>query len=216
LTAVGAAATIAVVMLVLPLRTRRVLRIAMRTYVQTLATLVGDATARLLADQPDSTSTLHADGRDIDASYQALVATAQPLKRSLFGAPDEGIGALMRQAAASRHHALNLVTGVEIDADIDRDTRADIERGGATLRHSLETIAGALNGPRDGTYTRSSSLFDQAQQCLERSADPLQNADLAIRDLQAIDETMAAMAHGLQLAVTDYDTVVDGMPSSAA
>jgi uncharacterized membrane protein YgaE (UPF0421/DUF939 family) len=208
LTAVGAAATIAVVMLVLPLRTRRVLRIAMRTYVQTLATLVGHATARLLADQVDSASTLHTDARDIDASYQALVTTAAPLKRSLFGIPDEGIGALMRQAAASRHHALNLVTGVELDADLDRDTHADIERGSATLRHSLETIAGALNGPRDGTYTRASSLFDQAQQCLERSAEPLQDADLALRDLQAIDETMAAMAEDLHLTVTDYDTVV--------
>jgi uncharacterized membrane protein YccC len=212
LTAVGAAATIAVVTLVLPLRTRRVLLIALRTYVQTLATLVAHATARLLADQADSAGTLHTDARDIDASYQALVTTAAPLKRSLFGTPDEGIGALMRQAAATRHHALNLVTGVETDAGLDRDTHADIERGSATLRDSLEIIAGALNGPRDGTYTRSSSLFDQAQQCLERSAAPLQNADLALRDLQAIDETMAAMAHGLHLAVTDYDTALSAAP----
>jgi len=206
LTAVGAAATIAVVMLVLPLRTRRVLAIAMRTYVQTLATLVGHATARLLGDQADSASTLHTDARDIDASYQALVTTAQPLNRTLFGAPDEGIGALMRQAAASRHHALNLVTGVETDADLGNDARDDIERGSATLRRSLEIVAGALNGPRDGTYTRASSLFDQAQQCLERSAAPLQDADLAIRDLQGIDETMAALALDLHLNVTDYDT----------
>jgi uncharacterized membrane protein YccC len=207
-TAVGAAVAVVVVMSVLPLRTRRVLRVAMRMYIEALGTLVGHAAARLLAEQPDSASTLHADARDIDASYQALVTTAAPLKRTLFGTADEGIGALMRQAAASRHNALNLVNGVESDADLDRDTRADIERGSATLRHSLEIVAGALNGPRDGTYTRSSSLFDQAQQCLERTNSPLQNADLAIRDLQAIDETMAAMAHTLHLTVTDYDTAL--------
>jgi hypothetical protein len=207
-TTIGAAVTIAVVMLVVPLRTRRVLRVAMRTYIEALASLVGHATARLLNDSPDSANTLRADARGIDGSYQALVTTAQPLRRSLFGTVDENIGALMRQAAASRYHARNLVTDVEIDADVDREARSDIERGSATLHRSLEIIAGAFNGPRDGTYTRASSLFDRAEQRLERSHATRQNAALAIGDLQAIDETMAAMAQALHLTLTDYDIVV--------
>jgi uncharacterized membrane protein YgaE (UPF0421/DUF939 family) len=207
-TAIGAAVTIAVVTLVLPLRTRRALRVAMRSNIETTAKLIGNATARLLGEEPDSDKTLRAEARDIDASYQALITTAAPIRRSLLGVMDEDVGSSLRQAAGSHYYARNLAADAEPDPALDRETRADIERAGATLGRSLQIVAGAFTGPRDGTYTRSSSLFDQAEQRLQRSATPHTDTGLAIRDLRAIDETMAELAEALHLNVTDYDTVV--------
>jgi hypothetical protein len=207
-TAIGSAVAIAVVALVLPLRTRRVLRVAMRSNIEATAKLIGNATARLLGEEPEGEKTLRAEARDIDASYQALVTTAAPIRRSLFGTMDQDLGSSLRQAGGSHYYARNLATDVEPDEGLDDDTRADIERGSATLGRSLEIVAGAFTGPRDGTYTRSSSLFDQAEQRLQRSPAPHKEADLAIRDLRAIDETVADMAEALHLTVTEYDIAV--------
>jgi uncharacterized membrane protein YgaE (UPF0421/DUF939 family) len=218
-TAIGAAVTIAVVTLVLPLRTRRVLRVAMRSNIEATAKLIAHATARLLGDQGDqgdAGKTLRAEARDVDASYQTLITTAAPIRRSLFGTMDEDVGSSLRQAAGSHYYARNLAADVEVDAELDRDTRADIERGSATLGRSLAVVAGAFTGPRDGTYTRSASLFDQAEQRLQRSQNPHKDANLALRDLRAIDETMADLAEALHLEVTDYDTVLAGPADTAA
>jgi uncharacterized membrane protein YccC len=215
-TAIGAAVTVAVVMLVLPLRTRRVLRVAMRANIEATAKLVGNATARLIGEEPDGGKTLRAEARDIDASYHALVTTAGPVRRSLFGAMDQDLGSSLRQAGGSHYYARSLAADVQPDEALDRETRADIERGSATLGRSLEIVAGAFTGPRDGTYTRSSSLFDQAEQRLQRSPVPHKEADLAIRDLRAIDETMADMAQALHLNVTDYDTAVVASEDTAS
>jgi uncharacterized membrane protein YccC len=207
ITAIGSAVTVAAVMLVLPLRTRRVLRVAMRSNIEATAKLIGNATALLLGEEPDGVKTLRAEARDIDASYQALITTAAPIRRSLLGTLDEDVGSSLRRAAGSHYYARNLAADVETDGGLDSETRADIERGSATLGRSLGILAGSFAGPRDGIYTRSSSLFDQAEQRLQRSASPHKEADLAIRDLRAIDETMADMAAALHLMVTDYDTV---------
>jgi uncharacterized membrane protein YccC len=207
-TAIGAAVTIAVVTLVLPLRTRRVLRVAMRANIEATARLISNATARLLGEQGEAGKTLRAEARDIDASYQAVMTTAAPIRRNLFGTLDQDLGSSLRQAAGSNYHARNLASEVQPDIALDPESRADIERGSATLGRSLAVVAGAVTGPRDGTYTRSSSLFDQAEQRLQRSGTPHEGAGLAIRDLRAIDESMADMAEALHLNVTDYDTVV--------
>jgi hypothetical protein len=127
---------------------------------------------------------------------------------------DEDVGSSLRQVAGSHYYARNLASDVEPDPALDRDTRADIERASATLARSLEVVAAAFTGPRDGTYTRASSLFDQAEQRLQRSSAPHQVTNLAIRDLRAIDETMAEMAEDLHLKVTDYDTVAGDALSS--
>ena len=206
-TAIGAAVTIAVVTLILPLRTRRVLRVAMRSNIEATAKLIGNATARLLGEEPDGGKTLRAEARDIDASYQALITTAAPIRRSLFGTLDQDLGSSLRQAGRSHYYARNLATDVATDEALDGETRADIQHGSTTLGRSLAIVAGAFTGPRDGTYTRSSSLFDQAEQRLQRSPTPPKEANLVIRDLRAIDETMADMAAAMHLKLANNDTV---------
>jgi len=213
-TAIGAAAAIAVVMLVLPLRTRRVLRVALRDHIQAVGQLAGHAADHLLGKDHDTAATLRSDARAVDAAYQAVTATAQPLRRNVFGTLDEDTGRAVHLASAARNYSRNLVADTEVTELADAAARLDIELASATLHTSLDVVAGALTGSRDGTYTRSSALFDRAERHLEGCSTAPRPAQLAIRDLKLIDGTVAGMAEVLGLAITDYDTEPAGPASS--
>jgi uncharacterized membrane protein YccC len=209
-TAMGAAVAVAVVMLVLPLRTKKVVRVAMRNHVEALATLVDHATSRLIGEGRCDEASLRADARDLDTSYQALESAALPRRRNLAGSMDQALGTSMRLASASRHYGRNLVGDVDDAHLIDTPTRSEVEVATKTLLSSLAVVADALNGPRDGTYTRSASLFDRAERRLENSSGTPYGSGLAVRDLMLIDQTMASLAAAIGLHVTDLDTAMLG------
>jgi hypothetical protein len=201
-TALGAAVTIVVVMLVLPLRTRRVLGIAFRNHVWAVAQLASHAVDHLLGKDHGAGATLRSDARAVDAAYHALTATALPLRRLTGGVSDDTASAL-QLAAATRNYSRNLVADTLGAGQADADTRLNIELASATLRHSMDAVASAMTGPRDGVYTRSSALFDEAERRIEERFGLAHPAQLAMRDLKLIDGTVARMAEGLGLAVTD-------------
>lgn len=205
-TALGAAVAMVVVVGVLPLRTKRVLRVALRTHLEAVASLVAHATDHLLGTDHDAGIGLRDGARDIDASYQALMATAQPLRRNLFGDLDKDTGQAVRLAGAARNYSRNLVTDVSNAPPFDPDTCRDIARATETLRSSLGAVTAALDADPDMVYTRSAGLFDRAERRLEERPGRFDPARLAIRDLMLIDGTMAAMAEALGLGITDYDT----------
>jgi uncharacterized membrane protein YccC len=209
-TALGAAVAVVVVTLVLPLRTRRVLRVAVRDEVQAVGQLAGHASDHLLGQDHDTRATLISDARAVDAAYNALRTTAQPVRRNLSGAIDEDIGRALRLVSASRNYSHNLVADTESAGPLDASTRPGIELASVTLRQSLDAVASAIPGPRDGIYTRSSALFDQAERRLEEHCGTAGAQWLAVRDLQLIDGAMAQMAELLGLSITDYDTVPPG------
>jgi uncharacterized membrane protein YgaE (UPF0421/DUF939 family) len=206
-TAVGGAVAIVVVLLVLPLRTRRVLRVAVRDQVQAVGRLAGHASDRLQGEDLAAGAALRSDARAVDAAYQAVAATAHPLRRGLFSDLDGDAGRAVRLATAARNYGRNLVTDTEMAGPLEPGTRLDIEVASATLQQSLDVVAAAISGPRDGVYTRSSALFDQAERSIEERSGTAGPAHLAIRDLKLIDGTMAQLAEILGLAITDYDTV---------
>jgi uncharacterized membrane protein YccC len=204
-TALGAAVASAVAVLVLPLHTRRVLRVAFSSHVQAIRQTVDHATGHLLGRDGDTRSTLTADARAVDAAYQALIATAQPVRRNLFGSLDEDTSGAMRLASASRYYCRDLVADVEAARAPDAAARLDIKQAAATLCQSLDAIHSALTGPADMPYTRSSALLDQAERRLEQSRRTAAQTQLAIRDLKLIDGAMAALAQAIGLALTDDD-----------
>jgi uncharacterized membrane protein YgaE (UPF0421/DUF939 family) len=214
-TALGAAVAIVVVILVLPLRTRRVLRVAVRDQVRAVARLAGHASDHLLGENQDAGATLRSDARAVDAAYHAVTATAQPMRRNLFGHLDDDTGRALQLAAAARNYSRNLVTDTGSAGPLDSGTRLDIEVASATLRQSLGVVAAALTGPRDTVYTRSAALFDQAERRIEEHSGTAGPAQLAIRDLKLIDGTMARLAEVLGLTITDYDTVPSATGSAA-
>ncbi|HEX6454029.1 MAG TPA: FUSC family protein [Trebonia sp.] len=204
-TALGAAVASAVVLLVIPLRTRHVLRVAFAAHVRAVRQMAEHATNRLLGQDNGSGSTLRADARAVDAAYHALIATAQPL-RSPFGSLDEETSGAMRIATASRYYCGNLVADIEAAGALDTGTRLDIKHAAANLCESLDAIESALTGSRDGIYTRSSALLDQAERRMEANNGHAGPAQLSIRDLKLIDGAMASLAKVLGLGVTSYDT----------
>lgn len=216
-TALGAGVAMVVVTLVLPLRTRRVLRIALRHYVQAVRALAEHAGDHLVGNDHDAEATLRSDARAVDAAYQAVTATAESLRRKRSGYPGDA-GRALRLASAARNHSRNLVADAETAGplDLDADTRLDIELATATLCRCLGVVADALTGPRDGIYTRSSGLFDQAELRIEERSGPAAPARLAVRDLMLLDATMAAMAELLGLrACADRDTTPTTSPTAS-
>jgi uncharacterized membrane protein YgaE (UPF0421/DUF939 family) len=205
-TAIGAAIAIVVVMLVFPLRTRRVLRVAVRTHVQAIGRLVAHASQHLLNEDHDTDSTLRSGARAVDAAYHALTASAHPLRRIHSGTLDRHTSQGLRLAAACHNHSRNLVADSTMAGPLDADSRVPIQLANANLRRSLDAIVRALSGERDGVYIRSTALFDQASRRIEERSGLADPAYLAVRDLELIDGTLARMADFLGLAITDSDT----------
>jgi uncharacterized membrane protein YgaE (UPF0421/DUF939 family) len=204
-TALGAAVAIVVVMTVLPLRTQRVLRIALRNQVEAVDQLVEHATAGLLGNEIDIERMLRADARVVDAANQALLATARPLKRSAMGNIDESVGKTLRLAAAVRHYAANLVVDVIAAGPLDSEARPEFGRASASLRTSVGIITGALSEISDETYTRSAALFDRV--ALVANGSVVARHELTLQDLKLLDGALAEIAEGMGLRVTDHDTV---------
>jgi hypothetical protein len=206
-TALGAVITILVVTFVLPLRSRRVLRVAFRIHVQAIGTLVDHASEVLTSEGlPRDQDELRNDARAVDASYQALVATAQPLNRGLFGGMDEEMGRAVRLATVSRNYSRDLVADLASTPPLDPALREGINHATGTLHRSMDTVANAMTGPSDGVYVRSSSLFDRAERSLEDGTVRLDQGCLAIRDFQLIDGSMASTAEFIRLKIADFDT----------
>jgi uncharacterized membrane protein YgaE (UPF0421/DUF939 family) len=206
-TALGAAVAVVVVTAVLPLRTRQVLRVAMREHVEAVGRLVHHASGRLLGRDDGFETTLRSDARAVDAAYQAVLATAQPLRRTLSGGTDQVIARALRLTSASRNYSRNLVVDIENSGLADVESRLDIGQASATLNTSIEIVARALTGTRDGTYTRSSALFDRPERQLEACPYRVDSNALALRDFRLLDGTMASLAEQMGLLITDYDTV---------
>jgi uncharacterized membrane protein YccC len=206
-TAVGAAFAMIVALTVLPLRTRRVLHVSMRDLVQSVGQLVEHASGHLLGDDHDLDRTLRADARAVDAAYQAVIVTAQPLRRSLVGKLDNDMASALVLAAAARNYSRNLVADAEATTPLDVEERRSFERASSTLLASIDLIRTSVTGTRDGVYARSASLFERVEQDLENSGtDDTGDIDLALRDFKLIDGVMARLAELMNLRIGDFDT----------
>jgi hypothetical protein len=192
-TALGAGVVIAVVTLVLPLRTRRVLRVAFCEHVQTVGTPVDHASSRLVG-AADTESALRADARVVEPPTRPCWPRLSRCAGICSVAWTSGPGRAMRLASASRDYSRNLIGDLETSEPLDKELWADIERASTALRGSLDVVAGALTGTRDGVYTRSSALFDRAERLLEERSASIDEGQLAIRDLKLIDGAVVQMA----------------------
>jgi hypothetical protein len=181
----------------------------MREHVEAVGRLVHHASGCIVGRDNGFATTLRTDARAVDAAYQVVVATAQPLRRTLPGGSDEDITRALHLTSASRNYSRNLVVDIERSrlAYADSDSRLDVDQASAILRTSIEIVARALTGPRDATYTRSSARFDRAERQLELSPHRVDSTEFALRDFRLIDGTMARMAELMGLTITDFDTV---------
>ena len=227
-TALGAAVAMATVLLVLPLRTGRVARVAARQHLSALADLIDRCLDRLLSPSAGSGSDLElrAAARRLDIAYHALVATAQPLRTPLFGRLAVQVARSMQTATATRYYARNLILDASTrHDDVSPRVRAELGRARRQLADSVSAITAALDppaagenqaggnrdhirprvGPAPRRYVRSASLFAHAAGTIpERGR--TSRTQLALRDLQLLDSALAEAAGWAGVTVSDLDT----------
>jgi hypothetical protein len=233
-TAIGAAVAIATVMLVLPLRTGRVARVAARQHLDALADLINRSLDRFLDPVSSSGSDLElrAAARRLDLAYQALVATVWPLRTPLLGRLADRIVGFMQTATAARYYARNLI----LDAssrhdDIGAGVRAELIQARGQLTDSVAAVTTALypavsqsaphengNGQQVAAgaahYVRSASLFAHVADILP-DRELTTPAQLAMRDLQLLDGALAEAARWAGVTVSDLDTATGRSPQDS-
>lgn len=214
-TAIGAAVAIVTVLVVFPIRSWQVVRVAARDHVTAVAALADSALRRATGDCANAE--VRSAARDLDAAHQTLVASLKPL-RGLPG-PGSDIHRKLRSSAdASVHRARMLLkessrihaatsswTGTDLSGDIPRLVAAREQ-----LTGSIHAIADGLTEDRrarDYVYTRSASLFDTIA-THRTDADLITPAQMLLRDAQLLDESMAAFAAAADLQVRALDTKV--------
>lgn len=205
--AVGAAIGAVVVLVVLPVRPGRVFDTALRSYLQALRRLVGDAT-NPLGDEYDRPRTLQTDARAVDAAYQSLVATTPPLRRAVFGSLNAHSSEILQLATAARHDSRNLARDVQTVGPLEPLLRENLQAAGATLGDSLEVLVNAIGRPHNAIYVRSAATFDRTERHVDRAPTQTAGALTAIRDLRLVDNAMAQMAQTFGLQLADDDTVL--------
>lgn len=198
-TAVGAAAAMLTVVVVVPLRTRRVLNVALARLVESVADLAGAAVGVLAAGgrrdtaedsgsrravgtdvtsgvtsgatgdaavgapgKGDPANDLRAASRAVDGAFQALVATAQPLRLVGWTESADRVSTQVRAATAARHYARNLVVDAQRSWEVDPRL---LDAGRRVLCQSAQRLAAHLRGQEadaEPTFLRAASLFAEA------------------------------------------------------
>jgi uncharacterized membrane protein YccC len=203
-TAVGAAVAAAVVLAVLPLHASRVARVALRGYLDAMASLLQHVYAAL--GGAEDAALVQGDTRALNAAYHALASTIQSMLRVQTLGQSERAGPALAAAMAARRYALTLMRDIPPAAAPDADTAALLDRGCQTLQASLTALKSAVADPHGTTYTRSASLFDLVEQRLATPGSNGGKAHLALRDLRLIDGALAELAGALGMEITSYDT----------
>ncbi|HEX3828110.1 MAG TPA: FUSC family protein [Sporichthyaceae bacterium] len=202
-TTIGAAVAIAVVVLVLPLRTHRVVRLALRRHVEAIGMLVRD-TGQVLTAGADG-ATIRPGARRIDAAYQELLATARPVRRSVFGSLDQQTATMLHHASAARHFARNLALDLRGCGAAAPTDDASVQAAITCMLGSIEVLAAALSAAPDRPYVRAAALLCRAENARRDASGVFAQQRLALADLRLLDGSLAELAATLAVPVTEQD-----------
>jgi Fusaric acid resistance protein-like len=202
-TVLGALAATVAVLVVLPLRTHHAFQVALRNHLAALSSLVEHAVEQLCRAGTAEVS-LRQDIRALDQAHHILLATAAPLRSRLFARSGPRVEESLRLAESYRDYARNLAVDLEVADRLSPDGRSGLVAAGRVLTSSIDALRRAVDGQRGGTYRPSAPLFELIERQLETEAGTLHDGQLALRDLQRIDEIMAEFAahEALQSAET--------------
>jgi uncharacterized membrane protein YgaE (UPF0421/DUF939 family) len=205
-TAVGVAAVIVTVLVIVPLRPQRVLTAAILGWFTALRALV-DAVFERADGGPTELRPLV---RALDASYAALEATAAPLRRATFGRNSAQLTELLSVASAARQYLRSFAAEVDEaagDEELVAGPAGDSLRAAAVqLRGSLDTVEHRIRTGEAGCYVRCAALVTLALDNLPQPHSPVRHA---LRDLTLLDGALARLAAALRMDVTAHDTAPD-------
>lgn len=209
-TAVGAAVAMVTVLVVVPLRTGRVVDVAAADLVDALAAAAEAGAARLRAPATRG-GDLRSRGRDVDVAFQALVATAEPLRMVSWADSRDRVARLLKSAAAARNYGRNLVLDAERAVPQQLGTDA-IDEGRLVLGDSAARLARRLRVGDAPPYVRASHQFESAESTVAPTEGPPPPSVLVLRDLTLLDGTLATMARGAGLPISSPGTDTRAQP----
>jgi hypothetical protein len=213
-TSIGAAVAAVTVLVVLPLRTTRVLEVALSEQLGAVRQLVVESLAAL----SDATGPVHLDdqARAVDSAFQSVDTTARPLRH--LGEAGLRAQRLTVAAGALRHYSRNLSGDVPAAGALP-GTAADggLRQGGDLLLGSLDALTSTIAGGPKQVYVRSASTWNVVEQtALEKLRRAVESGVamagdtvavmLVCRDLQLLDGALAQLARLEGMAVEDLDT----------
>jgi uncharacterized membrane protein YccC len=212
-TAIGVAAVVVTVLVIVPLRPQRVLTTALLLWFTSLRTLVEAVLDRGTAGGVPLRPLIRA----VDAAYDGLVATAAPLRRAMFGRNSVQLTELLSVAAAARQYGRSLAAALdEAEAGSEEPSWASsdsFEAAASQLRSSLDAVERRIRTGEHGCYVRSAALVALAIDDLRPRHSSLHHV---LRDVTLLDGTLARLAAELQMDVADHDTGAGTAPDPAA
>jgi uncharacterized membrane protein YccC len=202
-TAIGSAAVVVTVLVIVPLRPQRVLTSGLRLWIAALRRLLQAALGRLDGDDEPLPPLI----RQVDVAHAELVATAAPLQWTTLCSRSHRFGNVLSIGSAARQYARSLaalIDRAEADGEVlpwsgDARLRVAAEQ----LRTSLGAIAERLDTGEDRRYVRSAGLLAPALDDLRRDRSRFA---FVLQDLTLLDGALARLASTLGMAIDDHDT----------
>src|SRR4051794_14709757 len=198
-TAIGVGAVVLTVLVIVPLRPQRVLTTGVLLWFEALRNLVDAVLDRVVDRQPVA---LRPAVRELDAAYAALVATATPLRRAMFGRNAAQLVDVLSIASAVRVYARSLAAQAESTSQMT-EAADELRTAADHVRASTEAIERRIETGEHGCFVRSAALVELAAEQVRPRHGALQHA---LRDLTLLDGALARLATALQMDIQDYDT----------
>jgi uncharacterized membrane protein YgaE (UPF0421/DUF939 family) len=197
-TAIGALIGIAVAILVLPTNARTSLRNDARTFLTTLAEVIGTSVATLFGREAAANPTEKA--RQLDRDLQQFRTTAKPLAAGIGGISGRhSIRHAQRMLTACDRYGRTLARN-SAPFDEASPRLADAITSAAThIRHSIDVLATALHGNHDATVMPATDFLDAAEAFAREHRDGDEHSARArllavVHSLRQIDRAVVSAA----------------------
>jgi hypothetical protein len=182
--------------------TRKVADEASHGYLSTLEQLVGQVAERW--GNPEAPVRLRGTARQLDAALLQVQSASRPLVRSPFGIRGQDGDNVLGLLGTATRHADVLAAAADIDIDLAPDLRDRVEQIAEVLTGSLHALDHRITtGEPGGTWVRTSPMIHELESALRAPVGP--RADrlrVALRELAALDEALAALAANRGLTAT--------------
>ncbi|GAA4804120.1 FUSC family protein [Streptomyces ziwulingensis] len=190
--------------LIFPLSSRRITREAERGYIAAVRDLVTELAARW-AD-PEAPVRLRGVARGVDAALFQVASLARPLVRMPLGGRERATDNRTALLTAATGHARTLAAAADIDVDLAPRLAGRFAHLTAELTRSLDSLERSLStgAPEDG-WRRVGPLARELAAELEPapSGPRADRVRTTLRELEALDETLAGYAEQCGLPVAD-------------
>lgn len=215
-TAVGAFAAMVTVMLILPLRTEKVLGVAIGQMLQASRAVIELVFTYLLNGPPADVIPISGTASEADQAYQAVITTARPLQR--MGSQGRRTQRMVSACTGLRYHQEDVAWHAVRAEAVPAHCRERLAQAMTRMRASFDCMEAAFGAAgKRGAMVRAAALWNHLEQDvinLHRDTTRRDDAGMAaasalvltLRGLQRVDGALAALALAIGMPVQAMDT----------